>query len=145
MENYLRRSPKSNLTDSDVIDIRITAEAEGLTAQSIADRYNIDRTTAGRIITNRSWSHVPSPKTVGNYSIYPDGRIFSNSNGRFLRTSTAKDGMTYVEMTTNGSRERVSVASLVAKAFLGTKSKNISFINGDTSDTHFTNLSVTKR
>lgn len=144
MNTYIRQSAQTGLSDSDIIDMRVAAEREGLTATAIGERYGIDRTTAGRIITGRTWSHVPSPKAQGNYVIYPDGRIFSKSAGRFMQPSVGKDGLKYVELRANGNREKVSVASLVAKAFLGTRSNKISFVNGNRSDVHFTNLVVTK-
>ena len=142
---YIRRSAQTGLTDSDIIDIRLTAQRSGLASTLIADTYGIDRTTASRIINRRTWSHVPEPKQVGNYSIYPDGRIFSKSSGRFMQPNIGRDGLQYVELRANGKREKVTVASLVAKAFLGTKSKNITFVNGDTTDAHFTNLVVAKK
>lgn len=143
MTTYIRQSAQSGLKDSDIIDIRQLA-VDGLTATAISEIYPIDRTTAGRIITGRTWSHVPAPKAQGNYTIYPDGRIFSKAAGRFLQPSVGRDGMKYVELRSNGNREKVTVASLVAKAFLGTRSNKISFVNGDTSDVHFTNLVVTR-
>ena len=144
MNNYMRYSAQAGITDSDVIDMRVSAQRENLTATAIGERYGIDRTTAGRIISGRTWSHVPAPKQSGNYSIYPDGRIFSKSAGRFLQPTEGRDGLQYVELRSNGTRQKVTVASLVAKAFLGTRSTKIGFANGDTSDVHFTNLVVTR-
>jgi hypothetical protein len=143
--NYIRYSSQSGLTDSDVIDMRVAAQSEELTTSDIGDMYNIDRTTAARIISGRTWTHVPSPRQIGNYTIYPDGRIFSKSAGRFMQTSVGKDGQQYVELRSNGNREKVAVAVLVARAFLGTKSNKIGFANGDTSDVHFTNLVVASK
>lgn len=140
--NYIRYSAQSGLTDSDIIDMRVEAAMKDTSPSVIGERYGIDRTTAARIISGRTWSHVPAPKTIGNYKIYPDGRIYSKSAGRFLQQTTTKDGSAFVELRANGEREKVSVASLVARAFLGTKSTRIGFINGDASDTHFTNLIV---
>lgn len=144
MTQYLRYSAQSGLSDTDILDIRDAADRDGLSPEFIASQYNIDRTTAARIIAGRTWSQVPSPKRVGNYSIYPDGRIFSKSAGRFMNTTTGRDGLSYVELRTNGRREKVAVAALVAKAFLGTKSRNLSFVNGNTGDAHFTNISISK-
>lgn len=144
MNNYIRHSTQTGLTDSDIIDMRVGAQRDNLTATDISMIYGIDRTTAGRILSMRTWSHVPSPKQIGNYSVYPDGRIYSKAAGRFMQSSIGRDGSEYVELRTGGSREKVAVASLVAKAFLGTKSNKISFANGDASDAHFTNLVVTK-
>lgn len=142
--NYIRYSAQSGLSDSDVIDMRVAAERNGLSAAYIGETYGIDRTTAGRIITGRTWGHVPAPKQMGNYSVYPDGRIYSKAAGRFMQPSVGRDGLKYVELRSNGKREKVSVASLVAKAFLGTRSNKISFANGNPADVHFTNLVVTK-
>lgn len=142
--NYIRSSAQSGLTDSDIIDMRVEAQRNGTSATAIGEMYGIDRTTAGRIISGRTWSHVPAPKALGNYSIYPDGRVFSKSAGKFMQPSIGRDGLQYIELRANGTREKVSVAGLVAKAFLGTKSNKISFVNGQTTDPHFTNLVVIK-
>lgn len=144
MNSYIRHSAQTGLSDSDIIDMRVQAQREGLSATAIAADYGIDRTTAGRIITGRTWSHVPAPKQIGNYSVYPDGRIFSKAAGRFMQPTVGRDGIEYVELRSGGNREKIAVAALVAKAFLGTKSNKISFVNGDASDAHFTNLVVIK-
>lgn len=144
MTTYIRHSAQTGLKDSDILDIRRLAEVEGLTATDIGAQFGIDRTTAGRIINGRTWSHVPAPKAQGNYVVYPDGRIYSKSSGRFMQPSVGRDGNQYVELRSNGTRQKVTVASMVAKAFLGTRSTKIAFVNGDTSDVHFTNLVVTK-
>lgn len=141
---YVRASSQTGLTDSDIIDIRVMAEKDTLTASQIGEIYNIDRTTAARIISGRTWSHVPAPKARGNYVIYPDGRVFSKAGRRFMSPVLGRDGLAYVEIRDSGNREKVSVVSLVAKAFLNTRSKKIKFVNGDTTDTHFTNLVVSK-
>lgn len=143
MTTYLRSSSQSGLSDSEILDMRDLATRQGLTATDIASRYGIDRTTAGRIITGRTWSHVPAPKTVKGYEVYPDGRIFSKASNTFLKTF-ARAGQAFVDITVKGKREKVAVATLVAKAFLGTKSSNIAFIDGNPSNTHFTNLKIAK-
>lgn len=144
--NYLRNSTQSGISDSDVLDMRDLAIRDGLTATEIGEQYGIDRTTAGRIITGRTWSHVPAPRTIGNYSVYPDGRVFSISANKFLRATATKNGA-FVELREKGNREKVAVANLVAKAFISsriTSSKKIAFIDGNPSDAHFTNLVVMK-
>ena len=147
MKNYIRNSLQTGLTDSDIIDLRI--DATSLNSVELGEKYGIDRTTAARIASNRTWSHVPAPVKQGNYLVYPDGRIFSTSNKRFLTVSTGKDGLGYVEITRQrkpkylgSQRVKVSVASMVAQAFLGTKSSKIGFVNGRKNDAHFTNLVV---
>lgn len=142
--NYIRNSTQTGLSDSDIIDMRVKAQRDGLSATAIAADYGIDRTTAARIISGRTWTHVPAPKQIGNYTVYPDGRIFSKSAGRFMQGTIGRDGIEYVELRANGNRKKFAVAALVAAAFLSTKSKKISFANGDASDAHFTNLVVTK-
>lgn len=144
MENtYQRFSSQSGLSDTDVLNIRDLATREGLTATDIGERYGIDRTTAGRIITGRTWGHVPAPKTINGYDVYPDGRIFSQSSNSFLKTFN-RAGQAFVELRVKGTRQKVSVASLVAKAFLGTKSSKIAFVDGNPSNAHFTNLTIGK-
>lgn len=143
--NYIRYSAQSGLTDSDIIDMRVAAERHSLSATYIGETYGIDRTTAGRIISGRTWGHVPAPKQMGNYTVYPDGRVYSKAAGRFMQPSVGRDGLQYVELRSNGSREKVALSMLVAKTFLGAKQSNkVSFINGNTSDVHFTNLVVSR-
>lgn len=144
--NYVRASKQAMLTDSDILDMRDAAAVGNVTAAEVAALYGINPSTAARAMAGRSWSHVPSPRPIykGKYSVYPDGRIRSNANKQFLTPRTGKDGIPTVQLTVNGSRETTSVAYLVAKAFISPSLRStakISFI-GDTSDTHFTNLSV---
>jgi hypothetical protein len=139
--NYTRYSTQAALTDSDVIDMRVLASSsEEITAAEIGDMYGIDPTTARRIINGRTWTHVPQPKQIGNYSVYPDGRIYSRAAGRFMQPQTGKDGQQYVELRSGGSRQKVSVALLVARAFINKNAKTVNFINGNAEDVHFTNL-----
>jgi hypothetical protein len=142
MNSYTRYSSQASLSDSTVLDIRAAGRAKGATSTSIGQRFGIDRTTAARILTYRTWGHVPSPISYGKYSVYPDGRVYSTASGRFLKQTRGSDGQNYVQITVNGASGRVSTASLVAKTFLKTKSKNISFRNGNRSDAHFTNLKI---
>jgi Transposase and inactivated derivatives, IS30 family len=144
--NYTRYSNQAGLTDSDIMDIRDLSERANLSAVEIADRYGVARSTVDRILARRTWQDVPSPKTVGtNYVVYADGRVFSKNAGRFIATTIDRStGQEVVELRTKGIRGKVSTAELVAKLFLGTKSKRISFINGDPTDSHFTNLKVGK-
>lgn len=145
MTQYTRVSLQTGLTDSDILDIRAFAASTGANTVEVGYRWNIDRTTAARIINRRTWSHVPNPKTIGAYTIYPDGRVFSKASGRFMTTSKGRDGLQYVELRTNGNREKVAVATLVARAFLGTKSRKLTFVNGDRSNAHFTNIAIAQK
>lgn len=141
--NYIRYSTQSGLTDSDIVDMRKEASTEGTSVEVLSSRYGINRTTTARILKGSSWSHVPQPKTLGKYTVYPDGRIYSESAKRFMKTFM-RDGEQSVEIRVHGDREIVSVASLVAKAFLGSKAKKFTYKNGDSTDIHFTNLTTQK-
>lgn len=148
MKTYTRTSLQTGLTDSDIIDLRI--DAQHMNSIALGEKYGIDRTTAARIASNRTWTHVPAPVKQGKYLVYPDGRIYSTANKRFLTVTVGKDGMGYVEITRQRKpkylgtqRVRVSVASMVAQAFLGSKSSKLTFLNGRADDAHFTNIAIT--
>lgn len=145
ISNYVRNSTQAGISDSDVLDIRDLAFRGGLTATQIAAQYGIDRTTAARIINNRTWAHVPSPRLINGYEVYPDGRVYSSASGRFLTISTNKQGQRSVTITKKGIRSQVPVANLVAKAFINerlTVTKRIDFVDGNPANIHFTNLVV---
>lgn len=144
MKNYMRYSSQTGLTDSDIIDMRTKAQSGKASASTIGSMYGINPTTAARIISGRSWGHVPAPKNLtDNYVIYPDGRIFAKATGSFLTTTAGKDGNMFVRITANGRRVRVPAAILVAAAFHGVDdAEKIDFANGDPEDLHFTNLVV---
>lgn len=144
-QKYMRYSEQSMLTDSDVLDMRSAFATGSVTAEELADLYGINRSTAERIVTGKTWTHVPSPRQInrGKYEVYPDGRIRSISNNQFL-TTRFKDGQEVVELRANGKREVTPVSYLVARAFISPNlrsTKSIRFI-GDSSDNHFTNIAV---
>lgn len=139
--NYIRYSNRSGLGDSDILDIRLAASIETNSVRDIAREMGLPKSTVHDIITGKTWSHVPSPVTLyKNYSIFPDGRIWSTKAGKFLAIRMNKSGALNVEIQVNGTRKTVPVASLVAKAFHGKTSAKISFIDGDNTNIHFTNI-----
>jgi hypothetical protein len=142
--NYVKYSSRSMLSDSDVIDIRRDADsAENFSVRELAAKHAVPKSTVHDILTGKTWSHVPNPVTVyKNYSIFPDGRVWSNKTSKFLQAKMAKSGTLSVELQVNGTRQTVPVASLVAKAFLGKKSTKLSFVDGDSTNVHFTNIAA---
>lgn len=137
--NYTQHSKRSGVSERDVLDIRSLSATRSV--RQIASDLNIPKSTVHDIITGKTWSHVPEPVTVyKNYTIYPDGRIKSNKVGQFMSTKMSRDGSLTVELTVNGNRKTISVATLVAKAFLKSKSSKLSFADGDKTNVHFTNI-----
>lgn len=149
-KSYVRVSPQSGISDSQVLDIR-RLFAAGFTKSDIADSFGVDRKTVYNIVNGNSWTHVPSPRQIGNFSnyeVYPDGRVWSRGSSRFVTSRTRKDGSVTVELRSGDRRQTVEVAMLVARAFVNSKVRtvnSISFRDGDSENTHFANLSVSTR
>lgn len=145
---YIRYSPQSGLSDSDVLDMRTAFTTKSVSVSDLADLYGINQTTANRIINGTSWAHVPSPKAInrGKYQVYPDGRVYSTSSRKFMTSRLNKDGDEVVDLrTATGGRAATPIALLVAKSFIDSSvrsTKKIQFVNGDSLDTHFTNITV---
>jgi hypothetical protein len=147
VNKYVRYSSQSNLRDTDVIDMREKYRSSNASIQEIAELFGVNRSTVERIISHRTWSHIPSPTTIknGRYSVYPDGRIWSTASKKFLTPRTTASGIPQVQLSTPTGKETVPVALLVAKTFISPNVRSMSSIayaNADTMDTHFINLSV---
>lgn len=148
MDNYRIFSPQSGLTDSEVTDIRLMG-LHGLNETQIAKSYGIHRKTVYNILNRKTWNHVPSPvRAYGfpDYLILPDGRVYSQAAGRTMAVNTRSDGQPTVRIrNTSGKRVTVPVSTLVARGYLGTRSREpkVSYRDGNPTNTHFTNLSMT--
>lgn len=140
--SYVTYSSRSGLTDSDVLDIRVAAKTSSV--RSVARSFATPKSTVQDIVSGKTWGHVPNPRVLNslkNYTIYPDGRVWSNKTNKFLSTKLDKAGSLSVELVANGKRKSFSVASLVARAFSGKKSvSKVSYRDGDSTNVHFTNL-----
>lgn len=137
--NYTQHSKRSGVSERDVLDIRSLSTTRSV--RQIASDLNIPKSTVHDIITGKTWSHVPEPVTVyKNYSIYPDGRVKSIKSGQYMSTKMNREGIITVELTVNGSRKTISVAALVAKAFLNSKSSKLRYADEDKTNVHFTNI-----
>lgn len=114
-------SARSNLSASQVLDIRRLHDVEGVNDAQLSRLYAVSRKTIYDIEQRRTWKHVPSPVIVRGYkgySVYPDGRVYSTAKSRFLTQANRIKGGPVVQMNTSGGRRRlVSVNSLVAKGF----------------------------
>jgi hypothetical protein len=114
--NLNKRSSQSSLTPSDVLDIRRLV-SEGNTQTSTASRFNITRKAVYDIINGNSWSDIPNPVTLrgySNYQIYPDGRVFSNNSGNFMKRKSTSS----VRLRDNkGTQKTVAINDLMRKAF----------------------------
>lgn len=142
---YRTTSTRSSLTDSTVLDIRRLSGQ--VPERQLAEQFDIHRKTIYNIVNNKTWQHVPEPKPIAsfrNYSIYPDGRVWSNVSNRFLKPTTRASGESYVKLR-NGSKSRtVSVSELVARAFLGTRKRNITvtYRDGNPANSHHQNIQL---
>lgn len=140
-KNYTQFSKRSLISERDVLAIRERFHTLGYSVRQIASNLNLAKSTVHDIITGKTWSHVPNPVTVyKNYNVYPDGRVWSNRSNQFMTQKLNKEGVITVELTINGNRKTVSVASLVARAFHNSKSTKLSYADGDKTNVHFTNI-----
>jgi len=119
--DYTTRSTRSNLSASEVLDIRRLHDADGFNDAELSRLFSVSRKTIYDIEQRITWRDVPQPVTVRGYkgySVYPDGRIYSAAKGRFLAQASRRSGGPVVQMNTSGGRRKVvSVNSLVSKAF----------------------------
>ena len=138
-QNYVSHSTRSGLSDSDVLDIRLASRSTSV--RNIARQMTLPKSTVHDIISGKTWGHVPNPVVVyRNYSVFPDGRVWSNKSNKFLTSKLNRNGTLTVEVTVNGSRKTVQVATLVARAFLGSRGSRLNYKDGDRTNVHFTNL-----
>ena len=118
--NYSKRSTRSNLTASDVLDIRRLHDVEGLNDAELSRRYSVSRKAIYNIVNRKSWSDVPDPVSLRgytSYSVYPDGRVFSNSTGKFLSPIGRVSGPAVKMISNTGVRRTMPVRSLVQRGF----------------------------
>jgi len=119
--DYTTRSTRSNLSASQVLDIRRQHDVEGMNDAQLARLYGVSRKTIYDIEQRRTWRDVPRPVTVRGfkgYSVYPDGRVYSTAKGKFLAQAGRSKGGPVVQMNTSGGKRKlVSINSLVAKGF----------------------------
>ena len=118
--NYSTRSTRSNLSATQVLDIRRLHDEEGYNDAQLSRLYNVSRKTIYDIEQRRTWGNVPAPVTVRGYKgykVYPDGRVFSTVKGKFLAQASRLKTGPVVQMQTGGRRKIVSVSTLVNKDF----------------------------
>lgn len=119
--DYSAISARSNLSGSQVLDIRRLHDVEGINDAQLSRRYTVSRKTIYDIEQRRTWKNVPSPVIVRGYkgyTIYPDGRVYSTAKSKFLTQASRIKGGPVVQMNTSSGRRRlVSVNSLVTKGF----------------------------
>lgn len=140
-KSYFQHSPRSGLSDSDVLDIRAASATSSI--RQIAKYMDVPKSTVHDIISGKTWSHVPNPVLVHkNYSVFPDGRVWSNKTNQFLIKKLNKDGTLTVDITINGTKKTTTVAALIAKAFYNSKSTKLTYVDGDKTNVHFTNITI---
>lgn len=82
----------------------------------------------------------------GDYTVFSDGRIYSNKSGKYLKhdTSHSKNGLPYhrVTLCQNGHTKRFMVSRLVAWLFVANpmNKPQVDHIDGDVSNNDYTNL-----
>lgn len=144
---YRITSSHSGLNDSQVADIRLMS-MRGLPQTQIAERAGVHRKTVYNIVERNTWNHVPDPvRAYGypDYLVFHDGRIYSSVSDQFITARKRADGEQTVRIkNSRGQRVTTPVSALVARGYLGTRSRkpSVSYIDGNPSNTHFTNISL---
>lgn len=117
--NFNKPSPRSGLTASDILDIRRLHDEEDYNDARLSRLFSVSRKTVYNIVNRKTWADVPQPSRARgfkNYTVYPDGRIYSEISGEFLTHIKRMSG-SVVRLTNNGVRHTVPVASLIQKTF----------------------------
>ena len=113
------QSRHSTLTGSQVLDIR-RLRAEGVSDTELAEQFNVSRKAIYNIVERFTWNNVPEPKTVRgfrDYTVYPDGRVFSKATGDQISAIKRSSGPAVRLRTSNGTRTTIGVNDLVKKGF----------------------------
>ena len=145
--SYQIRSNRTNLNDSVVSDIRLAA-MRGVSTSEIARATGVHRKTVYNILEGNTWSHVPEPARAYGYKdylVFPDGRVYNPTTDTFLTTTERASGEPVVRArTSSGKRVTTPVATLVANAYYGVRSKtpSVTYADGNPRNTHFTNIIV---
>jgi len=118
--DYSTKSTRSNLSASEVLDIRRLHDEDGLNDAQLSRKYSVSRKTIYDIEQRRTWQNVPAPVAVkgfAGYKVYPDGRVFSVAKGKFLTQATRSTGPVVQLKTKAGNRTMVPVRPLVRNSF----------------------------
>jgi hypothetical protein len=145
---YRKGSTQSSLNDSSVASIRLMG-MRGISVSELSDAYGVSTKTIYNILNNNTWNHVPSPvRAYGfpDYLILPDGTVYNPISDNFISSRVRlTDGQPVVRIkNSGGKRVTVSVATLVARGYLGSRSSspNVRYVDGNPRNTHFTNISL---
>lgn len=144
---YRINSNQSVLTDSMVSDIRLML-LNGKNHTEIGREVGIHRKTVYNIDHNNTWNHVPQPvRAYGypDYLVFPDGRVYSPSTNQFLSKSIRRNGEPTVRVrTSSGKRVTTPVSTLIARGYLGSRARkpNVKYVDGNPSNSHFTNITL---
>lgn len=76
------------------------------------------------------------------YTIYSDGRVYSERTGKFLKPSNDRGGYQQVDLRRNGEHNRKTVHRLVASAFIPNPDNKpqVDHIDGDKTNNDVSNL-----
>lgn len=117
--DFTLTSNQSELTASDILDIRHMHDVEGYNDAELSREFGVTRKAVYNIVMRKTWKQVPTPMTVrgfGSYSVYPDGRVLSKATGVFMTQILRASGAAVRIRAANGIRTTVPVAMLLKKA-----------------------------
>ena len=118
--DYSAKSARSNLTGSQVLDIRRQHDQDGMNDAALARLYSVTRKTIYDIEQRRTWKSVPAPTSVRGYKgyeVYPDGRVRSAVTGKFIAQAKRRTGPVVQIRTSGGKRKVVAISNLLSAAF----------------------------
>lgn len=113
-------SNHSTLTGSKVLDIRRLHDEEGYNDAQLARQFSVSRKAIYNIVERKTWTDVPTPTTVRgfkDYTVYPDGRVFSKATNAFISPITRSSGPAVRIRTSGGKRTTVPVSNLIERGF----------------------------
>lgn len=111
---------RSNMTASDVLDMRRLHDDEGLNDAQLARIFNVSRKTVYDIVNRKTRNSIPDPvpaKGYKGYMVYPDGRVYSEARGEFMTPVKRSSGQAYRLRTTSGKRTTVAADALINASF----------------------------
>ena len=144
---YRKKSSHSILTDTAVSDIRLMG-LSGKSTSEIAKTTGVHRKTVYNILEGNTWAHVPTPvRAYGypNYLVFPDSRIYGLESDKFISSTARTSGEKVVRIrNSRGKRVTTPVSTLIARGYLGSRARqpSVKYIDGNPSNTHFTNIKL---
>lgn len=108
-----------SFTPSQVNDIRHRINVLEETVSSVAKRYGVHSSTVSKISVGQTYRDIPTPMYVANYVIYPNGRVWSKSTGKWMsyRKKSSHATVEHVDLRLNGQKRSFTKSSVISEFF----------------------------